>query len=392
MKVNTLIIGYTPTVKNLKANQYFDDLIKEFNLGDIYFADYNNYKESMDEVKPIIVITFSNVTAQEIKDYKKDNFLYLIDHPITVLRKKKEEEQKNTFKEIEGLIAMMADKNEEEEKAIRGVAGMNYKDTYEMIKEMLRSGKDELVQKAWEMLQQNHGEWPWMRAQLMIETWKSASAKRKEELLLLTADECISDGIAKRGEDVKDDNGNKYRQYIFLDKKGEMTGEVFFIPRATDKMDGSHYEVLAEKCAIRNPLTAQLIVKSRLREKLKDKKIDSVKVKKSKIQGQGVFANRDFKKGEIVLRWNPKVLTKKQANKLSEDEKNYLVIEGGRYLFMQEPERYVNHSCDFNTFPKNKCDVAIRDIKKGEEITSDYSQIESLDNFECKCGAKNCKK
>jgi len=32
----------------------------------------------------------------------------------------------------------------------------------------------------------------------------------------------------------------------------------------------------------------------------------SVVVKKSKISGKGVFASRDFKKGEIVLRWRPK--------------------------------------------------------------------------------------
>lgn len=277
MKVNTLIIDHTPTSRNSKADQYFEDLIKEFNLGDVHFADSDGFKDLMDKINPIIVITFSKVTAEEVKEYKKDNFLYLLDLPVTVLRKKKEEEQRNTFKEIEGLVAMMADKNEEEEKAIRGVAGMSYKDTYEMIKEMLRSGKDELVQKAWEMLQQNHGEWPWMRAQLMIETWKNASAKRKEELLLLTADKCIGDGIAKRGEDVKDDSGNKYRQYIFLDKKGEAVGEVFFVPIATEDMSGSHYGVLAEKCAIRNPLTAQLIVRNRLKEKIKSKKPDSAK-------------------------------------------------------------------------------------------------------------------
>jgi len=58
---------------------------------------------------------------------------------------------------------------------------------------------------------------------------------------------------------------------------------------------------------------------------------------------------------------------------------------------MQKPERYINHSCDSNTVPKNNCDVAISKIEKGEEITSDYSKIESLDDFKCKCESKNCK-
>ncbi len=36
-------------------------------------------------------------------------------------------------------------------------------------------------------------------------------------------------------------------------------------------------------------------------------------VKKSKIIGKGVFAIRDFKKGEVVLKWNPKPITKFEA-------------------------------------------------------------------------------
>jgi uncharacterized protein len=37
---------------------------------------------------------------------------------------------------------------------------------------------------------------------------------------------------------------------------------------------------------------------------------------------------------------------------------------------------------------------AIRDIKKGEEITYDYATSETLNNWkmECKCGSKNCRK
>ncbi len=58
---------------------------------------------------------------------------------------------------------------------------------------------------------------------------------------------------------------------------------------------------------------------------------------------------------------------------------------------MQSPERFVNHSCDANTSVKNKCDIASRDIKKGEEITSDYSN-QGVELFKCCCGSKNCKK
>jgi SET domain-containing protein len=110
-------------------------------------------------------------------------------------------------------------------------------------------------------------------------------------------------------------------------------------------------------------------------------------VKKSKINGKGVFAKRDFKKGEIILQWNPKIITKIESDKLTIKQKNYLFHEKNKYFLMQVPEKYVNHSCEPNTTAKDKSDIAKRDIKKGEEITSSYSKV----GFKCKCGNKNCR-
>jgi SET domain-containing protein len=109
-------------------------------------------------------------------------------------------------------------------------------------------------------------------------------------------------------------------------------------------------------------------------------------IKKSKISGKGVFAKRDFKKGEIVLKWNPKKLTREKANKLTTKQKHYLYQEKDKYFLMQLPEKYVNHSCDANTMAKNESDIAVRNIKKGEEITSNYPKV----NFKCNCGRKKC--
>jgi SET domain-containing protein len=114
-----------------------------------------------------------------------------------------------------------------------------------------------------------------------------------------------------------------------------------------------------------------------------------VVVKKPKIDKKGVFANRNFIKGEVVLKWNPKKLSKSDADKLPQDEKHYLYKKGGIFYLMQHPERYVNHSCNANTIPKKLSDVAIRDIKRGEEITSDYGKDSSV-SFVCKCGSSNC--
>lgn len=115
-----------------------------------------------------------------------------------------------------------------------------------------------------------------------------------------------------------------------------------------------------------------------------------VTIKKSKINKKGVFAARDFKKGEIVLKWNPKILGKVKVEKLKDNQRHYLYkVAKNRYFLMQSPEKFVNHSCEANTRVKNNYDVAIRNIKKGEEITSDYGKNSSV-VFACKCGSKIC--
>jgi SET domain-containing protein len=118
--------------------------------------------------------------------------------------------------------------------------------------------------------------------------------------------------------------------------------------------------------------------------------MQDVVVKKSGINNQGVFAARDFKKGEIVLRWNPQELSESEVTRLDSSQENFLYKSNNKWFLMQEPEKFVNHSCEPNTKAENNSDVAIRDIKKGEEITSDYG-TEVYVSFRCKCGSKNCR-
>lgn len=119
----------------------------------------------------------------------------------------------------------------------------------------------------------------------------------------------------------------------------------------------------------------------------------NVIVKKSNIDGKGVFAARNFKKGEVVLKWDiSRILTSKELKQLAEEEKKYVSYMNGKYVIMQPPERFVNHSCDANTHADNFRDIAKRDIERGEEITADYSE-ETVPDFKmkCKCGSKNCR-
>jgi len=120
-----------------------------------------------------------------------------------------------------------------------------------------------------------------------------------------------------------------------------------------------------------------------------------VEVRKSGIQGTGLFACRAFKAGDVVLQWKlEKKIDATELSSLDFEERTYLhPLDEHTYAILQPPERFVNHSCNNNTVVRNLCDIAVRDIQVGEEITSDYSSSDSGDqSFQCACGAPNCRK
>ena len=116
-----------------------------------------------------------------------------------------------------------------------------------------------------------------------------------------------------------------------------------------------------------------------------------VEVRDSAISGQGIFARALIREGDVVLAWSPKVLTAEEVERLPANEReHYTYPEGNHVLWMQPPERYVNHSCEPNTHVVGRSDVALRDIHPGEEVTSDYVDLEA-EGFVCNCGSKICR-
>ena len=104
--------------------------------------------------------------------------------------------------------------------------------------------------------------------------------------------------------------------------------------------------------------------------------MNDVVIGKGNLSGRGIFAYRDFKKGEVVIKYSLKPLTEDEFKKLSKIEKNFTHNHFGVIYLYSIPERYVNHSSNPNTIQdlKNKCDVAIKNIKKGKEITTDATK------------------
>lgn len=101
--------------------------------------------------------------------------------------------------------------------------------------------------------------------------------------------------------------------------------------------------------------------------------MDDIVIGKGDHDGKGTYANRDFKKGEVVIAYHLTPLTESEWVALSESEKSYTHTYHGRRFLYGEPERYVHHADHPNTRQDHdrKVDVALRDIKKGELITCD---------------------
>ena len=121
--------------------------------------------------------------------------------------------------------------------------------------------------------------------------------------------------------------------------------------------------------------------------------MEKVYVKKSKIKGKGLFAKRDIKKGEIIgVAKGPIVPDNKESWK-KYGEKYLHPISYSEAILNKEITRYTNHSCDPNCGLKNGIKlVALRDIKKDEEITIDQDTLEYDWKMECNCENPKCRK
>lgn len=104
--------------------------------------------------------------------------------------------------------------------------------------------------------------------------------------------------------------------------------------------------------------------------------MNDVIIGKGNLAGKGVYANRNFRKGEVIIKYNLKPLTKKEYKKLPKSEKMSTHTLWGVIHLYSEPERYINHSKNPNTYQDltNEYDVALRDIRKGEMITTDATK------------------
>jgi SET domain-containing protein len=135
-------------------------------------------------------------------------------------------------------------------------------------------------------------------------------------------------------------------------------------------------------------------------------------VRRSRIQGRGVFATRDIVEGERIVEYTGALLTHDEADALCDDESmrrhhTFLFAVDDRYVIDGanggNDSRFINHCCDPNCesviVGRRVYIHATRAIAAGEELLYDYWYVTdenySLDDlrriYPCRCRAANCR-
>ena len=131
-----------------------------------------------------------------------------------------------------------------------------------------------------------------------------------------------------------------------------------------------------------------------------------IALKKSGIEGLGLFATAPIKEGEVIWERDDNEVLYPVAEVDSWPEERRAAfwryayqVDAGHYAAPGNPETedpadYMNHSCNPTAwYATDAVMVAMRDIDTGEEITYDYVMSEASARFllDCRCGSANCR-
>jgi len=125
----------------------------------------------------------------------------------------------------------------------------------------------------------------------------------------------------------------------------------------------------------------------------------SVSVSPSPVQGYGAFVDHAFRQGEVLLHLDDSRVVDAEhplRPEAGEFECHRDFLADGTVVLMASPERYINHSCDPNSYissiRRNRFLLAKRDLAAGEEILVDYA-LNAIDGdvWDCHCRSLNCR-
>jgi GNAT superfamily N-acetyltransferase len=127
--------------------------------------------------------------------------------------------------------------------------------------------------------------------------------------------------------------------------------------------------------------------------------MSDVTVGRSGIAGLGVFAARPFAIGETILILDDSRIVDSDHpldEAAGELPAHRDFLANGRVVLMPSPERYINSSCDPNSYVVTREDgrhvVALAPIQQGDEVTYDYLiNCHGGVVWQCHCGAAACR-
>lgn len=127
-----------------------------------------------------------------------------------------------------------------------------------------------------------------------------------------------------------------------------------------------------------------------------------VQLKQSKIHNFGLYAKRDIAEDTPIIQYVGEKMTHKQADKRVGDDEHeliYFFTLDDKYVIDGDVDynlaKYINHSCEpncYNDIHDGEVWIyAMRDIKKGEELSYDYGFHRSdWQHRICNCGMDDC--
>jgi SET domain-containing protein len=124
-----------------------------------------------------------------------------------------------------------------------------------------------------------------------------------------------------------------------------------------------------------------------------------LRVKRSRIVGKGLFAATRIARRAKIGEFEGEVVGLRESRRRAKGMTVIAIVELERHALdathRRRGFRFINHSCDPNTFmrctPTRAEFYARRDIAAGEELTVDYGHNHHEGRLRCACGARNCR-
>jgi uncharacterized protein len=126
---------------------------------------------------------------------------------------------------------------------------------------------------------------------------------------------------------------------------------------------------------------------------------DALYVAKSALVGRGLFAGTPIPARAKIGEFEGEVIGLREARRRAKGRRIVAIVELERHALdatrMGRGFRFINHSCAPNTFfrctPERAEVYALRDIRRGEELTVDYGESQHDGKLACRCGAAGCR-